>query len=332
METKEISNTAYNYFKETHKLLHIIERDIQSDITKGRESLLNKTKKILTTLKAGRNQINEKINEINSYIHSDGTKSKTISEITQETNTFLENVNCSAKFVGNDRKLFIAPFSSFDTHIDGIKSFKIDFNDDFYQPATCPYISKPLNIIGSKNVAIKSKTPQPPQSPSTNDPSPKIQKRPSPQTKKSVFQKKISFVSYVASPSHFYIRTEAFVNSFQSLRDKCREEGNKSHAPEKFELGEIYLIKEKNVRVKNGVSGYRRGRLDFKKNDLTYNVFYIDYGNFEEVSTDRIRKILSSELAEKAENIILCSLYDIKPIGDKWKTEATYHMKDIIAR
>lgn len=116
------------------------------------------------------------------------------------------------------------------------------------------------------------------------------------------------------------------------MKDKCREEGNKSHIPENIELGEIYLIKELKVKENKGKDEYRRGRLDFKKSDLLYVVFYIDYGDYEEVATSRIRKIISSDLAEKTENIILCSLYDIEPIKDKWKDEATYHMNDIINR
>lgn len=159
-----------------------------------------------------------------------------------------------------------------------------------------------------------------------------LKQRSIPQIKRSEFPKKISYVSYIESPSHFYIRTEAFVNSFQNLKDKCREEGNRSHAPENIELGEIYLIKEPNVKENKGIVEYRRGRLDFKRSDLLYHVFYIDYGNYEDVSVDRIRKINSCELSEKTDNILLCALYDIEPINNKWEDEATYHMKDIIAR
>lgn len=192
-----------------------------------------------------------------------------------------------------------------DTHIDAIKSFKIDFNDDFYQPKVFPYLSNVRKTSGCSSVS---------------------------QTKKSVFPKKVGYVSFIESPSHFYVRTDAFVKTFHSLKDKCREEGNRSQSPENIELGEIYLIKELKVKANQKMDEYRRGRLEFKKNDMLYHVFYIDYGNYEEVSTDRIRKICSSDLAENTENIILCSLYDIEPIKDKWEDEAIYHMKDIINR
>lgn len=67
---------------------------------------MNKTKTVLNLLKTGSEQINGKFSEISCYIHCDVTNTKTISQITHETNTFLDNVNCTGKFDGNDRKFF----------------------------------------------------------------------------------------------------------------------------------------------------------------------------------------------------------------------------------
>lgn len=101
-----VSKQAYTYFRDLHNLLHILEKDIQYDVKKNRETILNKTKTVLDLLKTGREQINGKISEINCYIHCDVSNTKTITQITQETNTFLDNVNCMAKFDGNEREFF----------------------------------------------------------------------------------------------------------------------------------------------------------------------------------------------------------------------------------
>lgn len=101
-----VSKQAYNYFRELHNSLHILEKEIQSNLKENKEILLNKTKTVLNSLKTGCEQINGKMSEIRCYIHCDVTNTKTVSQINQETKTFLDNVNCMAKFNGNDQEFF----------------------------------------------------------------------------------------------------------------------------------------------------------------------------------------------------------------------------------
>lgn len=105
-ESVVASKQAYNYFRELHNLLHILEKETQCDLKKNKENLLNKTKKVMDLLKTGREQINGKLSEISCYINCDVTNTKTIAQITQETNAFLDHVNCMAKFDGHGREFF----------------------------------------------------------------------------------------------------------------------------------------------------------------------------------------------------------------------------------
>ncbi|KAL3869617.1 hypothetical protein ACJMK2_042282 [Sinanodonta woodiana] len=123
------------------------------------------------------------------------------------------------------------------------------------------------------------------------------------------------YLSYVESPSKFYVQLATQKDELNELLEKLKD----AYSEEKQHLlqgmpGLACITKFS----KNG-EWYRAEVLEL--HDTTLKLRFVDYGNSEETSLDLV-KILPSEFADIQPFAFLCCLHELDPIGEEWSRES----------
>ncbi|XP_075698801.1 tudor domain-containing protein 1 [Rhinoderma darwinii] len=111
---------------------------------------------------------------------------------------------------------------------------------------------------------------------------------------------------------HLYNQTELLNKLNISLGQYCTQHKSEEYYPAKEEICGAYYAGDG--------SWYRVQVKDFTP-DSVVKILFLDYGNVEDVSVDKLCKIPSSFL-ELPFQAICCSLSGIKPAGEKWSADS----------
>lgn len=133
------------------------------------------------------------------------------------------------------------------------------------------------------------------------------------------------YVSHIENPSHFYVQNQHFLSAFDTFSKSLGNCASYAQRPEIIDIGKMYLISDKNKKYL-----WHRVKVIGQNND-SYKVFYIDYGNVEDVNEYRFR-VISEDLGSRPAGASLCSLYNIIAPNDKWNDVASLLMSEIIQR
>ncbi|XP_053548968.1 tudor domain-containing protein 1 [Bombina bombina] len=134
-------------------------------------------------------------------------------------------------------------------------------------------------------------------------------------------------ICMLCSPGEFYCQrcTEADFKLLHelniSLVKYCQQLKSRDYIPKKGDVCCAFFAGDGNW--------YRALVADIVQNG-TVKVHFLDYGNFEDVTVDKLHAI-PSKFLELPFQMIKCCLAGVKPVGEKWDRESTQRFQECVA-
>ncbi|GLV37985.1 qin [Carabus blaptoides fortunei] len=128
-------------------------------------------------------------------------------------------------------------------------------------------------------------------------------------------------VTHLISPSFFYIQLARKQKEIARMTDKYELYAQYAAVPEEISLGKTYLVQYIHKDFKKWYRAAVRERFA----DDTYQVFYIDYGNCEQVPRDRFREIKPMFMQTPA-YAYRCRIGGLVPTKNDWTDDVLQYM------
>ncbi|KAF2882776.1 hypothetical protein ILUMI_23400 [Ignelater luminosus] len=142
-------------------------------------------------------------------------------------------------------------------------------------------------------------------------------------------------VTHIDSPELFYVQLVRFQNKLNAL-SKQIEQYIRGFAPmvKTVELNKLYIVKYKYDR-RDSDPEWCRGRIvDIilnEREEQTYKVHFIDYGNSKIINNSNVLREISCGLAKPKPYALQCKLFNLYPVNNDWDVKATKLMARILS-